>query len=296
MVVKNKILITGSSGFIGKHLTLEFLNSKYQIFAILRNKKNNKKSASILKKKYKNYHPIFINKIEQIHKKLSKLKVDFVINLATKWLYKHNFTEMIDLINSNILFTTAVLDSIPKNNLKKYINLSSYGLHKNSREYDPINLYAATKKGFIDILKHYQNEFKNTSFYNLSIYDTYGQHDKRKKIISIILKNYISRKATVLISNKVELNLLNVKDVTNAVEILLNKNIPSGNFLIKSKKFTNIMKLIKKINKKIDKKIKFKLLNKKTKKKINIKMKKLPFWKQTSAIEKDLLNYINKNN
>ena len=27
---------------------------------------------------------------------------------------------MIDLINSNILFTTAVLDSIPKNNLKKY--------------------------------------------------------------------------------------------------------------------------------------------------------------------------------
>ncbi|SVE15137.1 uncharacterized protein METZ01_LOCUS467991 [marine metagenome] len=43
MVVKNKILITGSSGFIGKHLTLEFLHSKYQIFAILRNKKKNKK-------------------------------------------------------------------------------------------------------------------------------------------------------------------------------------------------------------------------------------------------------------
>ena len=56
------------------------------------------------------------------------------------------------------------------------------------------------------------------------------------------------------------------------------------------------MKLIKKINKKVDKKIKFKLLNKKTKKKINIKMKKLPFWKQTSTIEKDLLNYINENN
>ena len=46
----NKILLTGSSGFIGKSLTINLLNNKYQVFVILNNSKKNKALAKSLKK------------------------------------------------------------------------------------------------------------------------------------------------------------------------------------------------------------------------------------------------------
>ena len=292
----NKILLTGSSGFIGKSLTINLLNNKYQVFVILNNSKKNKALAKSLKKNYKNYKPIFINNVKELKKKLSKLKVNSIINLASKYLRSHNFKDMIDLINSNILFTTSVLEACPKKKLKKYINISSVMIHKNSENYLPLNLYAATKKGFLDILKFYEVSFKNTKFYNLFLHDIYGENDKRKKIIHTILENHRQKKSVKISSNKLELNLLNVKDVNQAIKVFLTKKIKPGNYIIKSSKFTNMVRLIKKINTKIDNKVKLKVLNKKIEKKIQKKITSLPHWKQNFEIENDLIEYLNDNN
>ena len=229
-------------------------------------------------------------------KKWSKLKVNSIINLASKYLRSHNFKDMIDLINSNILFTTSVLEACPKKKLKKYINISSVMIHKNSENYLPLNLYAATKKGFLDILKFYEVSFKNTKFYNLFLHDIYGENDKRKKIIHTILENHRQKKSVKISSNKLELNLLNVKDVNQAIKVFLTKKIKPGNYIIKSSKFTNMVRLIKKINAKIDNKIKLKVLNKKIEKKIQKKIASLPHWKQNFKIENDLIEYLNDNN
>ena len=295
-MMDNKILLTGSSGFIGKSLTINLLNNKYQVFVILNNSKKNKALAKSLKKNYKNYKPIFINNVKELKKKLSKLKVNSIINLASKYLRSHNFKDMIDLINSNILFTTSVLEACPKKKLNKYINISSVMIHKNSENYLPLNLYAATKKGFLDILKFYEVSFKNTKFYNLFLHDIYGENDKRKKIIHTILENHRQKKSVKISSNKLELNLLNVKDVNQAIKVFLTKKIKPGNYIIKSSKFTNMVRLIKKINAKIDNKIKLKVLNKKIEKKILKKIPSLPHWKQKFEIENDLIEYLNDNN
>ena len=293
--MNNKILLTGSSGFIGRSLTTELLKDKYHIYALLNNNKKNKRLAKFLKKNYKNYKPIFINNIKELKNKISILKANIIINLASKYLRSHNFLEMIDLINSNILFTTAVLEAFPKNKLKKYINISSVMMHKNSKKYLPLNLYAATKKSFLDIIKFYEVSYKHIKFYNLFLHDIYGENDKRKKIIHTILKNHKLRKNVKISSNKLELNLLNVKDVNQAIKIFLKKKIKSGNYIVKSKKFTNMVKLIKKINTKINNKIRFKVLNNKIEQKIKKRINLLPQWKQNFTIEKDLIKYLNEN-
>tara|TARA_B100001989_G_C24242577_1_gene318076 strand:- start:88 stop:600 length:513 start_codon:yes stop_codon:yes gene_type:complete len=169
-------------------------------------------------------------------------------------------------------------------------------IHKNSENYLPLNLYAATKKAFLDILKFYEVSFKNTKFYNLFLHDIYGENDKRKKIIHTILKNHKVKKSVKISSNRLELNLLNVKDVNQAIKVFLTKKIKPGNYIIKSSKFTNMVRLIKKINAKIDNKIKLKVLNKKIEKKIQKKITSLPYWKQNFEIENDLIEYLNDNN
>ena len=77
---------------------------------------------------------------------------------------------------------------------------------------------------------------------------------------------------------------------------LAKSNIKSENYIIKLKKFTNIVKLIKEINMKINNKIKLKVLNNKIEKKIKKKIDILPNWKQNFTIEKDLIKYLNENN
>jgi len=294
--MKKKILITGASGFIGKNLTIDLLEKNYHVYAVLINKKKNKDLSIKLKKKYKFFKGILIDNMNQLEKKISNIDASIIINLASKYLKSHDFPKMIDLINSNILFTTSILEAFPKKKLKKYINLSSVMMHKNSEDYLPLNLYAATKKSFLDILKFYEISYKNIKFYNLFLHDIYGENDNRKKIIHTIINNHKKNKKVSIISNKLALNLLNVNDVNNAINLIINKKIKSGNYIIKSRKFNNIVNLINKSNQMIKKKIKLKILNEKIEKKIIKKIKMLPHWKQKFHIEEDLIKYLNENN
>ena len=294
--MKKSILITGSTGFIGQNLTKLLLSLNYKVLVLIRKESKNKLFVKKTQKNNKNFHPIYFNNINILPKKISKLKINYVINLATKWIDKHNYKDLIDLINSNILFNTAVLDVVPKKNLKKFINVSTYALFKTSKKYNPYNLYAATKKSFEDIIAYYQNNYKKTYFYNLYLYDNYGVNDKRSKIIAKILKDYKANKKTTILSNKVELNLLNVSEICKAFRLILEKKINSGNYLIRAKKFTNILDLIKKTNIKLNKKIKYNLLNKPIRKKIDFKMNLLPYWKPSTFIEKEIFNLIDENN
>ena len=294
--MEKSILITGSTGFIGQNLTKLLLSLNYKVLVLIRKESKNKLFVKKTQKNNKNFHPIYFNNINTLPKKISKLKINYVINLATKWIDKHNYKDLIDVINSNILFNTAVLDVVPKKNLQKFINVSTYGLFKTSKKYNPINLYAATKKSFEDIIVYYQNNHKKTYFYNLYLYDNYGVNDKRNKIIAKILKDYKANKKTTILSNKVELNLLNVSEICKAFRLILEKKINSGNYLIRAKKFTNILDLIKKTNTKLNKKIKYNLLNKPIRKKIDFKMNLLPYWKPSTFIEKEIFDLIDENN
>ena len=96
-LMNKKILLTGSSGFIGRNLTTYLLEKKYHVYAILTNKKQNRLHSSKLKKKYKNFNPIFINDIKEIKKKISNINTSIIINLASKYLRSHDFLKMIDL-------------------------------------------------------------------------------------------------------------------------------------------------------------------------------------------------------
>ena len=258
-------------------------------------KKKNKELSLKLKKKYKNFKPIFIENINQIEKKILKINANIVINLASRYLRNHNFPKMIDLINSNILFSTSILEAFPKKKLKKFINLSSVMMHKNSEKYLPLNLYAATKKSFLDILKYYETTYKSVKFYNLFLHDIYGENDQRDKIIHTIIKSHKKNKKININSKKLALNLLNVEDVNQAINLIIDKKIQSGDYIIKSNKFTNIVDLINKINLKIRKKVRLEVLNKKIDKEIKKRIKLLPYWKQKFTIEKDLIKYLDEN-
>jgi len=285
-------LISGASGFIGNNFLKKFSNNSNFYYILLKNTKKNKKFKNLFKAKNKKF--IFFKNNSEIYTSINKLKINFFINFATYYTKDNNFKNTEQLIKSNILFPSLILESINKKYLKKVITFGSMQEHYQNKEYMPDCLYAATKKSLDKLFFFHKIKLTKIKFYNLKFYETYNANDKRKKLVPIIKKNYINNLTTTLASKTLNLNFLHVDDVCSAVNIIINKNIKSGEYQIQAKKFSNPKRLIDKFNKINFKKIKYitkdnNIFN------INYNLKKLPYWKQSANIENNFNHLLNEN-
>ena len=114
----HKILLTGSSGFIGSNILNNF-SKKNKFYLILRKKPNKK----ILKNK--NIKIIKIRNHESLNDKLKKIKVDIVIHCATHYVKSHNFSDIKKFCYSNILLGNVILENLDNMKVKKFINFST---------------------------------------------------------------------------------------------------------------------------------------------------------------------------
>ena len=150
------ILITGTSGFIGKKFLEDALSKKYYIIDILRHKnKTNRELNQIRKKFSKNYKSIFYKNYEDIKIQLKSIKADYFINFATLYKNNHIPSEISKFVHSNILFPTIILDAIYLKT-KKIINFGSMMQHMDGKDYLPMNFYASTKSAFEMIINFYE--------------------------------------------------------------------------------------------------------------------------------------------
>ena len=279
------ILLTGCTGFIGSNILNKFKNNN-KIFVILRNKKKNEIFN------HKNIKKIFYNDYNNLCKKLSKIKVDLVIHAATHYAKEHNVKDLEKFTNSNILLGNIILENVINMKVKKFINFSTIWEDYNGIKDNYFNLYSAYKKAFSKILNFYKKKFSSIKFYELMISDTFGENDKRRKIINVLKKNYKNNKVTKIISRKLFINLLNVEDVVNAVFLISMNDIKSGKYLLKNKINFNMFKLVKQFNKKNKKKLKVKWINNYKVDDKSLSYNKLKSWKPIKSNVKDVIRNI----
>ena len=164
-------------------------------------------------------------------------------------------------MESNIILGNIILENIKILNAKQFINFSTTWEDIDNKENNPKNLYAAYKKSFNCIIQHYKKSFPNINFIDLMIVDTFGENDKRNKIINILKNNYKKNLQTKIISKNLYINLLNVVDINNALILILKNKYKSGSYLLSNKNDFKIINIIKQLNKISEKKIKVKWLS-----------------------------------
>ncbi len=280
-----KILLTGSSGFIGSNILNSF-SEKYKIFLVVRKKYQNKVF------KNKNVKLIKYNSYESLNYKLKQIKVDAVIHCATHYVKNHEFSDLKKFCNSNILLGNIILENLNVMGVTKFINFSTVWEDGNGKVNNSLNLYAAYKKSFSVILNFYRKNLRKVNFYELMISDTFGKNDYRKKIIYILKTNYRKNKITQVVSKNLHINLLNVSDIIDAVIIILKKKIVPKKYILKNKFDTKIFDLIKTFNIKNKKKLKIKWLSNSLIKSKIYPYEKLKGWKPNNSNIKNIINYI----
>lgn len=150
---KKKILITGATGFLGKNFVLS--NYKNYNFYCIFNKKK-------LPKKYYVDSITYKKKIDEIISFVRSIKPDITIHFATHYSKLDQKSKIKDMINSNILFGSELLEAIELNNVDKFINISSIWQNSNGKKkYYPVNFYSSTKEAFQKILEYYSLKKKN---------------------------------------------------------------------------------------------------------------------------------------
>ena len=228
--MKERILITGSTGFIGSHIVNLLLKKNIYIYDILREKNKNSKYIKKLKKN-KNYFPIFYKKFQELEEKLKKIKINTVINCATYYSTQNDIKTIEKLIQTNIIFCSVILETLKKK-IKKFINFGSMMEYSCSNYFSPKNFYAITKFSFQTIEQFYKKYNPKIKFYDLKLYETYGDNDKREKIIPTIIKKYSKNKNIKIVSRNLKMNFVHIESLMLAIEMIINNKVQEGEYCI----------------------------------------------------------------
>jgi len=281
----HSILLTGSSGFIGSNI-LNNIQDKYKIYVIQR------KDSKNLTIRSKNIKFIKYNNYKTLNNKLKKIRVNTVIHCATHYKKKHNIDDIKKFVMSNIFLGNIILENVKIMKVKKFINFTSTWENEDGILGNPKNLYAAYKNGFNSVVQFYKKNYIAVKFIDLVIVDTFGNNDNREKIINTLKLNYKKNKTTKIISKNLYLNLINVEDIVSAINIILEKNVKSGKYILKNTKFISIFNLVQYINKNTNKKIKINWLSKVKIKDKYSNYKKLKSWKPKKSNIENIKNLI----
>lgn len=207
-------LITGATGFLGRHLCVKLLEKDYKIVVLVRETSD----ISFLSKYSKQEVVVCqldkdFNVIDEVVKNYKPL---ITFHLAAVFDKGYTNKEIVNLINTNILFGTILLNSLVKYNCKNFINIGTYWQNFKDETYNPFNLYAATKQSFQDIIKFYEEEY-GLQCITLKLCDTYGADDSREKIINLLKQAYQKDEELDMTKGEQYLSLLNIEDVIAAI-------------------------------------------------------------------------------
>ena len=233
-----KILITGTSGFIGFSLALKLLKKGHKILGYDSMNHyydiNLKNSRNQILRKFKNFN--FIKGALEDRVKLNKYTLRFkpqiIIHLAAQAGVRYSLDEPRRYLSSNIIGTFNIIEIAHKLKVKHLLIASSssvYGANKKIpfKELDKANtqlsIYAATKKSTESIAHSYSSLWK-IPITMLRFFTVYGPWGRPDMALFKFTKGIINKKKiNIYNKGKMYRDFTYIDDVVNAVNLLINK-------------------------------------------------------------------------
>lgn len=211
------IAISGATGYIGGKLAnaLEKLEIPFLIIS-----RDSNASSLQLKKGWKVLDAKM--SIVDLAHEFKQYKVSGIMHLASKFLVEHGPDDIEDLMRSNILYGARLAEAAAISDVNWFLNVGTIWQHYSGADYDPVNLYSATKQAFQDIGAYYASS-KKFKFTTIKLPDTYGPDDSRRKIFGLWRNAALSGGVLGMSPGEQFLDVVHVDDVINALVTLLRK-------------------------------------------------------------------------
>jgi nucleoside-diphosphate-sugar epimerase len=207
-----KVLLTGATGYIGSQLTKRLVAEGYEVACLLRKDSKTDQIATVIQK-------ITVHVCDGSYSKLVRFmavyRPDLVIHLASNFRVQHKSEDVFGLVESNLNFPTQLLEAMQNNGIKNFINTGTSWQHYSNEEYNPVNLYAATKQAFEAIIAYYveAHGFKSIT---LKLFDVYGPQDPRPKLFNLLRRSIRTGEMLKMSLGEQLLDLVYIDDVVDS--------------------------------------------------------------------------------
>ncbi|MFH1263757.1 MAG: NAD(P)-dependent oxidoreductase [Pseudomonadota bacterium] len=241
------VLITGSTGFVGFHLAKRLLADGRSVHLIVRKTSRRTRLATLPGAPIVHEHDGGTEQMLTIFRDVSP---GTVFHLASAVVSEHKPEDIERLVRSNLLFGVQLLEGSVRAGVARFINTGTFWQHYGGHDYDPASLYAATKKGFEDLMRYYLNACGLTGL-TLELPDTYGPEDDRHKLFPQLRAASLSAAAPLPLSpGEQRIAPVHVEDVVNAylhAERLLVRDpeLSGKSFAVTSKEVFTLQEIVK---------------------------------------------------
>ena len=214
-----KILVTGATGFVGGHLVRRLLNNQYEVHVLIRPETDQEP----LKQTIVHTH---LGSTQNMIEIIQDVQPDAVIHLASLFIGEHESGDIEDLIKSNVILSTQLVEGMSVNDVGLLINVGTSWQHYAGAGYNPVNLYAATKQAFRSVLSFYL-ETSDLRVINLELFDTFGPNDRRDKLFNLLNRLRVTGDTISMSPGYQYLDPIYIDDVCDAFLVAL-KRLNSG--------------------------------------------------------------------
>ena len=264
-----KILVTGSSGFIGMHLCRNLLDDGYNVYGI--DNMNNyydvllKEARLNLLREYDNFtfNKIDISSLQDINRVFSEFEPEIVVNLAAQAGFRYSLENPHAYIQSNVVGFTNIIEACRHHKVSGLIYASSssvYGGNKkipfsvDDRVDKPISIYAASKKSNELIAYTYSHLYglNTTGLRFFTVYGPWGRPD----MAMYFFADKISRgeEIPVFSHGKMQRDFTYIDDIVNGIRASIENNYSYEIFNLGNNRFEDLMDMISYLEKTLDKK------------------------------------------
>lgn len=218
-------LVTGATGFIGAHLTSRLVRDGWDVHLLVRPGSDLTPLAEVREQVRSHSHDGTTGGLLSI---MEAVAPDVVFHLASLFIAEHRPADIERMIESNLLFATQLSESMVNCGVWRLVNTGTSWQHYESREYSPVNLYAATKQAFEAILRYYV-ESTQLRAVTLKLFDTYGPGDRRPKLFRLLRQLAAQSEPLAMSPGEQLIDLVHVDDVVEAfllaAEMLFNGEV-----------------------------------------------------------------------
>ena len=233
-----KIFLTGSSGFIGFHLSKKLLDKGHSVHGF--DSMNNYYDVKLKKDRYKiliRYKNFSFTKgnlenQKNLSKSILRFKPKIIIHLAAQAGVRYSIKKPRVYLNSNITGTYNIIELAKKVNVKHLLIASSssvYGANtklpfkETDKTEKQLSIYAATKKSTESIAHSYSNIWK-IPITMMRLFTVYGPWGRPDMALFKFTKGIINKKKIDIYNRgKMYRDFTYIDDIVDGISALINK-------------------------------------------------------------------------
>ena len=256
------VIITGCAGFIGSHVTEEFLTAGYKVIGIdnlTYAGKNRNMSDFILNDNFIFNH-MDINDTENIKRIVEEHDTEWIINLAAETHVDNSIKNDEEFIRTNINGTRSLLN-VCRNTGVKLLHFSTdevYGVADETpfaedSHLRPSNPYSATKASADHMIESYANTY-GTEYIIVRPSNNFGQRQDNEKFMPTIIRKLKSNQKIPVYGDRNQIREWTyVKDTVKATRFILENSSVNEIYNIGSEFYLKNIDLVNRVCNYMDK-------------------------------------------